>query len=78
MSENDMEQVVQEILDYADEMLLYGLEYKEFYRLESGLEGLIKVNKKRKADINKLINYIAVKENKDYEDIRKEFDIWVI
>ena len=33
--------------------------------------------KKQKADINKLINYIAVRENKDYEDIRKEFDIWV-
>ena len=31
--------------------------------------------KKQKADINKLINYIAVRENKDYEDIRKEFDI---
>ena len=25
--------------------------------------------------INKLICYIAEKENKDYEDIRKEFDI---
>ena len=26
-------------------------------------------------NINKLINYIAVRENKDYEDTRKEFDI---
>lgn len=28
-------------------------------------------------NINKLINYIAVRENKDYEEVRKEFDIWV-
>lgn len=26
-------------------------------------------------NMEKLINYIAVRENKDYEDIRKEFDI---
>lgn len=30
---------------------------------------------KLERNINKLINYIAVRENKDYEDIRKEFDI---
>lgn len=39
------------------------------------IEELVNLIERQDKGINKLINYIAVKENKDYEDIRKEFDI---
>lgn len=42
------------------------------------IEELVNLIDRQDKGINKLINYIAVRENKDYEEVRKEFDIWVI
>ena len=39
------------------------------------VEILIKERDKLQADKNKLINYIAIRENKTYEEVCKEFDI---
>lgn len=39
------------------------------------IEELVNLIERQDKGINKLINYIAVREDKDYEDIRKEFDI---
>lgn len=44
------------------------IDYGDVYDKKADIVELIDI-------INKLINYIAVRENKDYEEVRKEFDI---
>ena len=46
---------------------------EEFYL--DRIKSLATTIRKLEHDKDKLIGYIAVRENKDYEDIRKEFDI---
>ena len=43
--------------------------------LSEAISTIIKHIKQLQADKNKLINYIAVRENKTYEDICKEFEL---
>lgn len=39
------------------------------------LQGVRDLIENQKQDMNKLISYIATKENKDFEQVRKEFGI---
>lgn len=39
------------------------------------LQDLLELYTKEKSNTNKLIRYIALKENKDYEQIKEEFEI---
>ena len=65
----------QEAIENYENDLKLAEKYGCFITKTKLADELLRVCKKQKADINKLINYIAVRENKDYEDIRKEFDI---
>lgn len=46
------------------------------YIFQVTLEQSLKIYERNKTNINKLIRYIAIQENKDYEDIEKEFELW--
>ena len=45
------------------------------FELQRRIDKIQKENCEQKADMNKLINYIAVRENKTHEEICKEFNI---
>lgn len=46
-----------------------------FYKDKVALEKAIEIMNTQEQDMNKLISYIATKENKDFEQVRKEFGI---
>ena len=73
MSEEDIKIKLGEMLDFAK--LSTDIGFVDQHEQVELLEETLKLINKQKADKNKLINYIAIKENKDYEDVRKEFDI---
>ena len=80
----------EEIINYMKDMILYAelstdigfVDQSEQVKAVKGMLNIYEKQKRKnlklKADRNKLINYIAIKENKDYEEVRKEFDIWQI
>lgn len=51
------------------------IEWLKNTSLDELVQNIFSYIKKIEADRNKLINYIAVREDKTYEDILKEFDI---
>ena len=69
---NKEEEDVITFLEIADRLEINHIELSR-----EANDTLLGIIKEQQRNINKLINYIAARENKDYEDIRKEFDIWV-
>lgn len=73
MSEEEIKIKLGDMLDFAK--LSTDIGFADQHEKVELLEATLKLINNQKADKNKLINYIAIKENKDYEEIRKEFDI---
>lgn len=47
----------------------------EYYKIDDYIQGLLDLYNKEKNNINKLIRYIAIREDKDFEQVMKEFEI---
>ena len=67
---NKEEEDVITFLEIADRLEINHIELSR-----EANDTLLGIIKEQQRNINKLINYIAARENKDYEDIRKEFEI---
>lgn len=81
MNEEKIIKGIEHIIYELNDILENENEWYDFEEIESAkeqlklTEGLLDLYNKQKAYKNKLINYIAIREDKTYEDILKEFEL---
>lgn len=73
----NIDEEIEKLKNYSEilKFELVDFTIKSRNKLANSIEIAVKHIEQLKADKNKLINYIAIRENKTYEEVCKEFEV---